>query len=187
MGWYFGNHTRKDVIRELTEENDAVRTIRKFTSGNTLWTVQENKKSGERFIGCYLMQGREGSRDGWGYKPMEESMGPCELTCPPVFFTLVADPGGYATEWRKRVLEDHARRNLKLSVGDIVRLTNNHDYKVTSVRPLKGYDVSPTASNVTYRLPRRMLAGKVTSLVVTVIESKEQLAAVLDAATKGGE
>ena len=129
------------------------------TDGNTLWTVQEVVKTGERFIGCYLMQGREGSRDGWGYKPMEESMGPCETTCPPCFFDMVPCPEGYAVEWRKRVLADHARRNQKLRVNDHVRLTNGKEYLVTSVRPLRGKEVGQMYSP-TYHLPRNMLTMK---------------------------
>ena len=159
MGWFFGSASRKDLIAELTNDTDTCHTIRKYTSGNTLWTVQEVVKTGERFIGCYLMQGREGSQCGWGYKPMDELVGPCETTCPPCFFDMVPCPAGFAVEWRKRVLADHARRNQKLKTGDTVTLTNGKEYKITSVRPLRGVDIGQFYSPV-YSLPRRMLTLK---------------------------
>ena len=71
MGWYFGNNSRADLVEELTrttENEDAkLETLRKFFSGNNMWTVQQvtRKDTGEvtRFICVYLMR-RHGSD--WG-------------------------------------------------------------------------------------------------------------------------
>jgi len=154
MGWYYGNTSRKELIAEITATSANVKTLRKFTSGNTLWTVQECA-DGQRFIGCYLMV-NGGRESGWGYKPMDESMGPCELTCPLAFFDMVPCPEGYAVEWRVNVRKDAARRNQKLRVNQHVKLTNGKEYLVTSVRPLRGKEVGAMYSP-TYSLPRRML------------------------------
>ena len=111
MGWYFGSSSRAAVIAECTANNEHNETLRKYCSGNTLWTVQRSHCTDgtwQTFIGCYLMQ-RAGRND-WGYKPMDESMGPTEASCPLAFLALVPDPGGYATEWRKRVRDYHAMR-----------------------------------------------------------------------------
>ena len=104
MGWYFEyGASRADVIRELMRErtNGTAKgvTLAKFASGNTLWTVEEVTTTdgpSHRYIGCYLLQR---SSDGWGYKPMDESMGPCQQSCPPKFLDMVPCPGGYATAW----------------------------------------------------------------------------------------
>lgn len=151
MGWYFGSSSRAAVIDELTRPYSSPpvsrTTLAKFTSGNTLWTVEEvtNTETGvvQRFIGCYLMAGRQGSANGWGYKPMEESMGPVQISCPLKFLemTPVAD-----AEWREKVKAFHARRRsiLGLKPGETVRLIAGcsingqriEEGRVVSMRPL---------------------------------------------------
>jgi hypothetical protein len=108
MGWYYGyDNSRADVIKEITTE--GAKTLRKFTSGNTLWTVQETK-DGTKFIGCYLLQ-RAKAR-AWGYKPMEESMHPYYYSCPLAFLNDVPEA---CAEWRNGVREYHAKRNARLA------------------------------------------------------------------------
>lgn len=119
MGWYYGCNSRAEQIAELTppeQTSDSgviFRTLRKFTSGNVLWTVHEYGKAGEplkRFIGCYLL-GRAGGR--WGYKPMEESMGPYYYSCPLAYLEMVPPPEGLGPEitaWRDKVRAYHKAR-----------------------------------------------------------------------------
>lgn len=153
MGWYYGAHSLKDQIAELIQDRENHKTIAHCVRGNTLWTVGETPSG--RYIGCYLLQ--NGGRDsGWGYKPMEESMGPCEVTCPLSYLDMVPDPGSYATEWRKKVREYHARVGQKIEAGQVVKLTNGQEYRITQVRPLKGVGVK---DGVLYKIPRRMLAA----------------------------
>lgn len=119
MGWYYGvNQSRADVIAELTPACEArdnggtFKTLRKYTSGNTLWTVHES--NGERWIGCYLLSKSGGS---WGYKPMEECMGPNYYSCPLAFLEMAPQPAGpYAGAWRDSVRKYHAERNAKLAL-----------------------------------------------------------------------
>lgn len=122
MGWYYGFNSRKEAIAEQLhcsapwKRSDGVTITRKViarcTVGNTLWAVFEdsfdNGATPDRWIYCGLME-RHGD---WGYKPMEESMGPNEVSCPMSFLTL-AQPEptqGYAVEWRERVRQAAARR-----------------------------------------------------------------------------
>jgi len=162
MGWLFTEgQTRRQLIEHLTktEENDKRKwtTLKRYCSGNTLFTVQEvlNKETLEthRFIGVYLMAPHKGY--GWGYKDMDESMGPYQVGCPLSFFDMVPDPGSYATEWRKQCRFAHARRFQKLEVGQAVKLTNGHSYKIVSLCPLRG-----ELAGLIYRIPRRMLMPK---------------------------
>jgi hypothetical protein len=104
MGWYYANQSRAATIQELT----ARHTLRKFTSGNTLWTVHE-LADGSRFIGCYLMQK---SGTDWGYKPMDESMHPYYYSCPLAFLAMVPVA---CQEWRDGVQAYHVKRNARLS------------------------------------------------------------------------
>jgi hypothetical protein len=159
MGWLFTQgQTRKELIAHLTrtEENEHAKwvTLKKYCSGNDLWTVQEvRRKDGEtsRFICLYMMKP---SKDGWGYKDVEESCGPFQHTCPVSFLDMVPEPPrpeGYHN-WRAAVRNYWATRNQKLKVGQEIRLTNGLEYRITSLRPLRGVN-----GYMTYRIPRRML------------------------------
>jgi hypothetical protein len=173
MGWLFTQgQTRRQLIEHLTktEENETRKfvTLKKYCSGNTMFTVQEvtNKTTGEahKFIGVYLMQ--RDQNYGWGYKDMDESCGPYQVGCPLSFFDMVPDPGGYATDFRQRCRVSHARRFQKLIVGQMVRLTNGKDYKITSLKPLRGSD----GWNV-YRIPRRMLTQELAKKSEEIMEA----------------
>jgi len=159
MGWYYTHGaTLADVIRELTREETrdgfTIRTLAHALRGPVLWTVQESGEPGNvrRFVGCYLLRRTKHEA---GYKPMDESMGPVDVSCPLSFLDMVPDPGGYATEWRAKVRAYHARVNRKLRVGDVVKLRSRDvpEVTVTTLRPLRG-----VFHGVTYRVPRRLLA-----------------------------
>ena len=146
MGWYGTNGaTRESVIAELTKSEEWTRddgvtvtrkALAKSARGRALYVVHEQALSTgkvDRFIGVYLL-GNMG--DGYyGYKPMDESMGPCEVGCPLKFLDMVPDPGGFATGWRERVRTHHVEKNerariarsLKFSAkpGDVLVLNAN--------------------------------------------------------------
>lgn len=117
MGWYFTTGaTQQDIIRERiasweSEETGAKSvTLKHCLVGNVLWTVREiaNERQGfsQRYIGCDLLQA---SREGWGYKPMEEDMGPCYYTCPLAYLDLAGPTSSkWAQEWRGKVRAHHA-------------------------------------------------------------------------------
>ncbi len=69
-----------------------------------------------RYIGCdLLLPGRKG--EGWGYKDLCESMGPCYYTCPLSHLDMV--PVANA-EWRTQVHAWHAARKRKVDIGDVL-------------------------------------------------------------------
>jgi hypothetical protein len=79
-----------------------------------------------RFIRVDLIMGSRVKGGGyeWGYKGMTESCGPCEVSCPLKYLDMVPDPGGYATGWREKVREWHAKRKgaYKGTLGEQVQL-----------------------------------------------------------------
>jgi hypothetical protein len=162
MGWlYTSGITRSELIARRTKpwENQGLsaRCLEHTCVGNVLWTVWEHTKDGkaERFIGCDLLAGHNGS--GWGYKDMEESMGPCYYSCPLKYLDLVPEPDSpYAKEWRTKVREYHARRARAraLKVGETVALVGCRipEVTITSIRPLRG-----TYGGRLYRIPATCL------------------------------
>lgn len=173
MGWTTGYNSRNEVVEQVTKgwENDVSSTqiVRKFFSGNNLWMVFERHSKVaptdiEKFIvvaliRCWKTQG--GGMD-WGYKDVSEEMGPCEVSCPLAFLDIVPDPGGYATAWRARVREFHARRNQKLAIGQTIKLTNGIEYVISKQRGRTFVGISKK-DGCEYRIPRAMLTAEVSA------------------------
>ncbi len=134
MGWLFRNgYSRKALIEERTKnwerttpDGMTVTTSRLahcYRGGvfaGVLWTVWERTftkneievQPAERWIACDLLRHQ---RDyGWGYKDMDESMGPYYYSCPLKYLNLVPiEQFGGNEEWRANVRRYHARQQAK--------------------------------------------------------------------------
>ncbi len=162
MGWlYPQGASRRHIIEDLisTDDNDQRRleTIAYCTRGNVLWSVVEitRKQEGdrkERFISCCLMRRERGT--GWGYKRMDESMGPCYYSCPLSYLDLA--PVAASQKWRDAVKAYHSRAK-RLTLGDRVRLVGSTVpwVEIVSVRPLLGRH-----EGTIYKVPRRLLGER---------------------------
>lgn len=114
MGHYFTvGASRADIVKELLtplrEKNHLHESTVICEDGEwILWTVEYGKRNGKpyQFIGCYIL--REANGD-WGYKPMDETMGPCFYSVPLDWLDKYPcivpeeDMRGYRDEWRKQV------------------------------------------------------------------------------------
>ena len=166
MGWLFTRDaTRKDIIDRLTqnqENDDATWTnIAKSVRGNVLWVVRERilKSDGSvcRYIICNLLQ-KSVDNFGWGYKDMDESMGPCYYTCPLKYLDMV--PEVTNADWREEVRSHHKRHQQKvqtrraIKVGDVLEIVGSTIKKVnvTQTKPLMGNWLGRT-----YKIPLRFI------------------------------
>ena len=133
LGWLFREViTRKELIAERTESwerQSGETTVQSeclascFRGGSfagVLWAVWERRfvKDGEeveprqRWITCDLIQYRRDS--GWGYKNLDESMGPYYYSCPMCYLNMVPiDVYGGDAEWRAEVIKYHERQREK--------------------------------------------------------------------------
>ena len=131
MGWLFTpGSTRQGLIRErsanwdrttddgmVVKSNCLAHCFRGNRFSGVLWAVWERTFSKdnrevqptERWITCDLLQYRMG--DGWGYKDMDESMGPFYYSCPLGYLEMVPiDQYGGNKQWREGVRNYHAHR-----------------------------------------------------------------------------
>jgi hypothetical protein len=115
----------------------------------------------ERWIEVTLMQCHTYPEHGpsWGYKDMEESMGPCEVSCPLGYLEMVPEPKCapdcpkdghghvWARNWRELVRAYHAERGAAtakakaLTKGQIVQLKEGcspRELVIVSTKPLIG-------------------------------------------------
>lgn len=132
MGWLFKpGSSRKSLLAERIEGWQHTRPdgmtvtstclahcYRGGSFSGVLWTVWERtfEKDGEqvqpteRWIGCDLLQYSRAD-DGWGYKDMEESMGPYYFSCPLKYLGMVPEVAN--EDWREGVRQYHERRREK--------------------------------------------------------------------------
>jgi hypothetical protein len=127
MGWDFTKgQTREGLIRELVMPwgngtRQCVCLVYCWKGNRTqegrLWSVRELQQKDEtgtvvkteRMIAVDLCEFQPGY--GWGYKGMDESVGPCYYDCPLAYLDMVPQAEGpYAQAWREKVRAYHAQR-----------------------------------------------------------------------------
>lgn len=186
MGWTFNLEPQRltDFLRERCRKEDflsdgnlyarrclASKYVMYTPARGTLWTVWEYTVVGcdgtvlkdERYIGCDLIQYGQGVQGCyWGYKDLEASMGPSDISCPLKYLEMVPEPKAcacvpkpepgwedrtepgcgrcYERLWRERVRLRHKvmaeRRRLvqELRPGDKVYLVRGCSPDVITVR-----------------------------------------------------
>ena len=115
MGWDFTcGATKESLVAELLQPWEdrlvgfgnrcqyKVRTLKHSLRGNCLWRIVEVTKEGKTTLVITLDLLKK-SREGWGYKGMDESCGPCYYNCPLGFLKEVPCPNQYVAEWRAKV------------------------------------------------------------------------------------
>ena len=144
MGWLtmtrmgMGPHeTPKDYLDaqltyERPEDGDnpfrGLRVLKSVYSGNVYYAAAERyDANGVRLyvtaIVC-LVRWNPNAADGqiFGYKDMDEDMGPCEATCPrSVLELLTSTSHPWALDWRRRCYRWLRLKERKIEDGDLIR------------------------------------------------------------------
>ena len=116
MGWLYKQHPVTDPVAYLTGQynhDGAHRTYLVLGAARVSNTVymalkSTDKATGQSYVFAAVILISNTQKDGFGYKDMDESVGPCECACPDRIMRLlspIADiPNpGYAADWRARV------------------------------------------------------------------------------------
>lgn len=129
MGWDFSRRDKGSMTdREFFEREygmvgpDPKHTMLAVaTKGLTFYAAVQNHETGEVRALVILMQRHAADFHNFGYKGMDESMGP-EAQCPARILDLLTPTDStYALEWRERCRANLARRaDAKLNDGDVV-------------------------------------------------------------------
>ena len=158
MGWLFGWSTRKQLIDHLCYGNGVETLKRKFV-GNNMWAVQRTK-DGITFACLYLIKGRNESRDGWGYKDCDETMGPYDHNFPVSWLDLLSPiESEYANEWRKRVRE-RAEQMARFKVGTTWERADGTVYTIVQRRSPTSLRVKDQFGDHWRTSPRVLLGAK---------------------------
>lgn len=128
MGWTsgFNKQEAQDYIRRNFTSN-GYQLIKQARVGGTVYAAVKHP-SGDEFLAVVLLKAHKGD---YGVKFMEESMGPCEVTCPLDLLEMVPpSTSEYGMKWRAEVQAYHARRAQKFAIGDTVRVYGK-EYVIT--------------------------------------------------------
>lgn len=145
MGWLYmpraslGAHqsAKSYLDDQFTYERDGgdgtrrgLKVLASSCPGNRVYyaaaQVITNGIGGEIFAIVCLVRWNPRDKEGlvFGYKDMDESMGPCEDHCPKSILDLLTPTEKeYALDWRRRCRENLARRTRRVEDGDRIRLS----------------------------------------------------------------
>ena len=181
MGWLFmsryamgGHETPKAYLdAQFTYERDlpeggtsGLRILDSAIVGlTTYYAAAQVTRDGvghEVFAIVCLVRWNARSKDGehFGYKDMEESMGPCEDDCPErILRLLTSSDNESALQWRRRCLVNLRLRARKLTEGMRIRLavplhfTNGHEgTDFTVVKHRRGIAFRPVDGSGLYHI-----------------------------------
>jgi len=117
MGWLFTRQTQSQLISTLIQprssKDASFEVLEHHLAGDVLWSLvrltpqkewRHQLNAGESlvFIRCDLLRS---SPEGWGYKPLEESMHPYYYSCPLRYLDLAPEQ---SADWRAGVRQFHA-------------------------------------------------------------------------------
>ena len=186
MGWTssYQWQTKKQLVDHIIEpsfwgENYTV--LKHSLRGNNLWILAEQRhpeKGTRKFIALFLLS-YFAQDNGYAYKDMDETCGPCELNCPKNF-VLEAEKSGegwndYAIAWRKKVLEYHANLTAKkkarpsLEAGLVLDYFGTEYRLVSPAGARRGWLVDQVSNGCRFRMSAQQLAAaKPVNLTVTI-------------------
>ena len=165
MGWSFAcdpSFGRKQQIERITRGkffSEGYTPLAHRVVGNCVWTLLEHQES--RFIALTLIKG--GGRGwGYGYKGLDETMGPTEVCCPLTLLDRCTEPlNAYSSDWRRKVRAFHAAKKARPEpeTGRRVKY-GGQEYRLHSpVGPRRGWYVVRCADDAMLRMSARQLAS----------------------------
>lgn len=118
MGWMIYHHVPSDIRAEIVGLCSPHEVLQASKVGSTWYVAARLKGTEEVLAFVFLTQTRNGE---WGYKDMDETMGPNEAKAPVGLLDLLTEPkNDYAARWRERCREWAARPRPK--TGETWRL-----------------------------------------------------------------
>jgi len=161
MGWTFPytTPTRESLVQHLRRPErfgEKFELVRTCASGSHHWYLIRERATGLHWIGLDLLQGSRGA--GWGYKDLDETVGPCAVDCPLAYLDAPhAEREGWAAQWRERVREYHAKKSARpaLVPGARLRMRDGREYTLAESLGRRGWRVLD-GFGATWRMPARV-------------------------------
>ena len=165
MGWMFSTDwpTRRALIDDLLSPpliGTDKKVIRHCCVGNNLWTLNQRVDENGityRWIILFKLQKHGKNYPYWGYKSIEETCGPVDITCPLSYIDACTEPyNEYSRNWREEVRKYHVGITQKLKPGDCFVLFCR-GFKVIEQKRGNRYLIQELDTHALYSLPRSHL------------------------------
>lgn len=162
MGASFGWPSRAALLAHFRDPgflSPGYNQIKSAIVGANYWYVF-SMPGGRKGIGLNLILRSQGE---YGYKGLDESMGPCEVNCPLSLLALADSPAPafvHAIEWRRKVREYHEARAARPAlVSGLVLTYGGQDYRLYAPADEKrrGWYVHAVSTGALYRMAPRLL------------------------------
>lgn len=127
MGWLIGyTQDKKTFVQEMLGKGSETCVFNEHSlKGNRLWVRASNPALGTSFILLFLLRKDRGY--GWGYKGIDETVGPYYFDCPLGMLDRCTAPyNDTATAWRAKVREAHATRPTRRTWAPGMRVSIPH-------------------------------------------------------------
>lgn len=164
MGWLYGWTSKESLIADLRSPSrfsSGIRLVQSSVRGKRHWYLAE-RADGSRWIGLDLMD-RLQDRIQWGFKDLDETVGPFYFDCPISYIKAATQPfNESAAIWRGKVLAlaREKRTRMKPSPEQEIAL-NGTLYTLKRLaspsRPRLGWVVTDN-SGKEWRLPIKLLS-----------------------------
>lgn len=143
MGWTWyhatnykrGNVDRKAEIDALWNDNGGRTEVVKSTvKGSVYYGAIKSKEDGKVFAVVYKTGTDSKDYFNFGYKDMDETMGPCEAECPVSILDLLSPTDHeWALEWRERCRKNAVKSKKKRSLstlkeGSVIQFVYPYEY-----------------------------------------------------------
>ena len=148
MGWLYKHDPISDPVAYLTDQYDhdgehrTYRVLAAARVANTVYMAVKvtEKATGNSYVLAAVILISNTRKHGFGYKDMDETMGPCECACPDRIMRLLSpledipNPG-YAADWRARVAArkkaaaELRTKRASLQPGSIVTLEREVSFR----------------------------------------------------------
>ena len=170
MGWTFTYKPHGQSVKEFFEQQfnydkpgppRSGKIIACHATWTTAYMAYEIKTPDSREVVALvcLLRHCPKSDYNFGYKDMDESMGPCEARCPKTILDLLTPTTiEYALEWRKRCQEriDKRARAPKVHKGDLLKFAQPLTFRSGVTTDLLRWETGSTFSGsgyCRYRIP----------------------------------
>ena len=130
MGWMwtyaYGEKNKQKLMTEELEKYGDIKVLKSSMKGSEYYAACVSARKPEEVwaIVCLVKLDKNGD---WGYKDMDETMGPCYYNCPKAIIDLLTETTNeWALEWRRKCLEtkgETVQQKLnKLPIGTIIKI-----------------------------------------------------------------
>lgn len=165
MGWTFHYDTPVSIKAEIdrminwANAGDSNRVLKSAMVGSTYYAAVEIIRGGKRQVSAAIFLTTR-NRGEWGYKDMDETMGPVASKCPKSILDLLTPTDSeWANQWRERCRKNLLKTKVKFKSGDVVEYRSTQYRLDRPAGPRRGWNATRVSDGMLFRIMQKQLAA----------------------------